>query len=195
MKRLLLGVLVVGSLAAVAAGCGNSIDAASNPTPTPDPEVTPQTGTYAVDADVPLQSCFSPNDGGDVGLTFNVPTVVITIDGGDFTPDWNFVENANFSVPDPENGTITASGDFEVHYTYCDYSLGADKTTKHIATWTGSFNAEGTGFDSVLHQALYNALGNLTSTCGATATTGSVTGDMGACSSSGVSWDIEGDIQ
>jgi hypothetical protein len=200
--RLLGLVLAVSLAAALFAGCGNSVDAVNDPTPTPTEETptpTPTpgglTGTYSVTAAQPVQICAGNDVDGDgnndnVQLTFNVPTVYIAVDGGDFTPDWNFSTNANFSVPDPEHGTITGNN-WTAYYTYCDYSAAVNKTTKHVVTWTGTFNGDGT-FDSTLTQKLRNATGNQTANCGATETGGNVTTDMLSCTSPGISWSIHG---
>ena len=205
MRLRLLGLVLSLSLcAALAAGCGNSVDPVANPTPTPTetPTATPtptpggDTGTYSITVTSanPAQCAGNDVDGDGsndiVSLTFNVPTVHITVDGSDFTPDWNFSTNANLSLPDPEHGTISGD-DWTAYYTYCDYSAIVNRTTKHVVTWTGSFNGDGT-FDSTLTQKLRNAAGNLTSTCGAGETEGSVTTDMLSCTSAGVSWTIHG---
>ena len=194
MKRPLWSIVVLPLMA----GCGNSTDTVDGPTPTPtasptaSPSPTPTgglSGNYLVSSPAPQQVCASPQ--GDVTLTFNVPDVYLDVDveGGTFTPEWGFVEGPSLSLPDPEHGTITGS-DFVANYTYCDFN-GAI-TTKHVATWTGTFNQDGS-FDSVLHQALRNAAGNQLSTCGAGELDGTVTGDMMACTSPGVSWQIHGE--
>lgn len=194
MKRLagLFSLLLVSALAAV--GCGNSVDAVPNPTPTPTetPTVTPtptpgdRSGIYAVSAAQPTVSC----NLGAVFLTFNATTVDLVVGATDFTPDWGFNTSTTFSLPDPEHGTI--SGDsFTANYTYCDYNGLADLTTKHVATWTGTFNMDGT-FDSTLTQKLRNATGNQVLTCGATESGPDVTTPMGDCSTTGISWAIHG---
>src|SRR5690242_2861031 len=80
-------VIALAASALAGAGCGNSIDAAPAPTPTPTQETPTPTpgelsGTYAVSAATPDVFC----DANNVHLTFNVPTVDITVSGGAFTP-------------------------------------------------------------------------------------------------------------
>lgn len=192
MKPVAIGLAV---LALLAAGCGNSIDTAPAPTPTPGtptPTPTPEgglSGTYDVTTPAPQQIC---NTGtADVSLTFNAPNVDIVVDGSTFTPDWGFVEGVALSVPDPEHGTISGM-DFTANYTYCDFNGAV--TTKHVATWIGTFNGDGT-FDSTLYQVLRNASGNQLATCGAGELDGTVTTDMGACTNPGVAWQIHGEKQ
>ena len=203
MRRLLGLMLALSLSASLAAGCGNSVDPVGNPTPTPTETPTPTatptpggyTGTYSVSASAPTQQCNGNDVDGDgsndvVQLTFNVPTVYIGVSGNDFTPDWNFNTGANLSLPDPEHGTISGAN-WTAYYTYCDYSGLVDVTTKHVVTWTGTFNGDDT-FDSTLTQKLRNADGNQTANCGATETAGNVTDDMLQCTNPGISWSIHG---
>ena len=196
MKRL-LG-FSLAALVLAAAGCGNSVDAVPAPTPTPTNTVTPtptgtpadRTGTYSISVTPPATvTC----NGGALILTFNVPSVYIDVTAGTFTPDWNFTTGANFSLPDPEHGTITGDA-FVANYTYCDYSLGVNLTTKHVVTWTGTYNPDGS-FDSTLTQKLRNDSTNLTPSCGATETAPTVVTMIGDCSTTGVSWSIHGSPQ
>lgn len=200
MKRLLCALVVSASIALASAGCGNSVDAVPAPTPTPTPSgtATPTptgtptgdlSGTYNVTTPVPTQNCASPD--GNVALTFNVPNVDITVSGSDFTPDWGFVPGGSLSLPDPEHGTISGV-DFVANYTYCDFD--GIRTTKHIATWTGYFNEDGS-FESNLHQKLLNAPGENLGDCGVGESDGSVTTDMQACTDPGVTWQIHGEPQ
>ena len=123
----------------------------------------------------------------------DVPTVDLVVSGGTFTPDWGFSPGASLSLPDPEHGTITGD-DFVANYTYCDYNLSANLTTKHVATWTGTFNPDGS-FDSTLTQKLRNDSTNLTSSCGITESGPTVVSLIGDCSTTGVSWSIHGTPQ
>ena len=205
MRRALSLLVVLLVAVAAAPGCGNSVDAVDAPTPTPTATATPTptgtptgdlSGTYNVVATPQSQSCISGTLGPttpDVTLTFNVPTVEITVSGGDFTPDWGFNVGTNLSLPDPEHGSITGSA-FTAYYTYCDYNSLANLTTKHVTTWTGTFNQDGS-FDSTLTQNLWNATNNQVATCGATGPTGTVTADMQQCTSSGISWQVHGEPQ
>lgn len=190
----LVGLLLL-AVAVSQVGCGNSVDAVPAPTPTPTatPTATPtpadRSGTYSVSAATPTVTC----NAGGVILTFNVPTVDLVVSGGTFTPDWGFNPGATLSLPDPEHGTITGD-DFVANYTYCDYSAGANLTTKHVATWTGTFNPDGS-FDSTLSQKLRNDTGNLVSSCGVGETDPTVTTAIADCTSPGVSWSIHGTPQ
>lgn len=198
MKRAWSLLLVGSVVAAWATGCGNSVDAVDAPTPTPTNSPTPTptgtptgdlSGNYAITSPAPNQNCMSPD--GTVSLTFNAPDVDIVVSGGDFTPDWGFVPGSSLSLPDPEHGTISGVS-FTANYTYCDFD--GIRTTKHVTTWTGTFNQDGS-FDSNLTQKLRNAPGNNLSTCGAAETDGSVTTDMDACTDPGVSWQLHGEPQ
>lgn len=193
MRRLLGLMLALSVSAAAAAGCGNSVDAVDAPTPTPTatpsptPTATDLSGNYAITTPAPSQFC---NDGvAGVTLTFNVNDVDIVVSGGDFTPDWGFVEGPSLSLPDPEHGTISGN-DFTANYTYCDFD--GVRTTKHVTTWTGTFNGDGS-FDSVLTQKLRNASGNQLSSCGVGETDGNVTTAMQDCTSPGISWQLHGE--
>lgn len=190
MKQARLGTAVVVAL--IAAGCGNSVDTAPGDPVSPTPTPAGSTGTYSVTAAVPQQVCLVDDDPYETAsLTFNVPEVDITIEDGEFTPDWGFVEGPSLVVSDPEHGTITGD-DFTANYTYCEFN--GLYTTKKVVTWTGTFDEDGS-FDSNLNQRLRRATGNLLATCGAGEMDGAVTGDMQACTNPGLTWQVHGEPQ
>jgi hypothetical protein len=194
MKRAFSLLLMGSVLVSLAGGCGNSVDAVDAPTPTPTgtatptPTGTPSSGHYSVTSPVPTVICDDGATG--VGLTFQAPSGVdITVSGNTFTPDWGFANGVSFQVSDPEHGTISGD-DFTANYTYCDFN--GSITTKHVVSWTGTFNANGS-FDSILRQRLRNATGNHLLDCGIDEDDPSVTTDMNACSDPGVAWDVHGE--
>jgi hypothetical protein len=189
MKRLFALLVLVSGLAAA---CGNSIDPVANPTPTPGESPTPSgdlDGHYSVAAN-PAQThtCTLPPPG--LNMSFGAPLGVdIAIDGGDFTPDWHLA-SYGLTYTDTEHGSISGN-DFTANYTYCEYDLGTNNTLKHVATFEGTFNGDGT-FDGSVSQVLRSATGNQLGNCGAGEMDGAVTTDMGTCTNPGVSWNVHG---
>lgn len=204
--RILLAVLALASgLASCTGGVdtntpppGDDDDAATTLTPTPTETATETPTTSPTPAGLsgdPWTTTATPASGvcsvvqqiayGSAG----VATIGVATTGANLYFDIGMHLNPAIGIGDEASGTVDGAGNFTQTFSYCTYD-GAS-TRKFVGSWTGVFAPDGLSFtDSTLVQKMYLRTGaDYRTTCATNVTAANA---FGSCSTSGVTFSIDG---
>lgn len=118
-----------------------------------------------------------------------VATIGVATTGANLYFDVGMHLNPAIGIGDEASGTVDGAGNFTQTFSYCTYD-GAS-TRKFVGSWTGVFALDGLSFtDSTLVQKMYLRTGaDYRATCATNVTSANA---FGSCSTSGVTFSIDG---